>query len=179
MFTTLAMIVLLFVAAISLFIQFFYIVFGGYTPFFPTKKKVIERVMKEIQFNDDATVYELGCGDAPFLRMAEEKFPKIKELIGIELFMFPYIMARIQTSLKKSRIKILKKNFFDVSLKDADIIYCFLNKPTMKALKEKLIKECKAGTQIVSYQFTLPDLTPIKKIDINEDKKDNIYFYKL
>ncbi len=165
--------------SIVLSIQFFYIILGGYSPFFLTKRKVIKRIINEISFNDGDVVYELGCGNAGFLKRAEKKFPKIKKLVGIELFFFPYLIGSIQISLQKSKIKILKKNFYHINFKEADIIYCFLLPGVMKKLKDKFVNDCKKGTQIISYQFSLPDMEPVKVIDLENNKKDKIYFYEI
>ena len=170
--------VLLFVA-IVLSIQFFYIALGGYAPFFLTKEKVMKKIIDEISFGDDEVVYELGCGNAGFLRAVEKKFPELKKLTGVEWFFFPYLIGSIQTSLKRSKIKILKKNFFEIDLEDADVVYCFLNKKTMRGLKDKFLRECKKGTQIISYQFTLPEIKPEKVIDLENNEKDKVYFYTI
>ena len=167
----------LFFIAVVLSVQFFQIALGGYAPIIPTRSKVIKTVMAEVSPQDGCAVYELGCGSAGFLRAVEDEFPHIKKLIGIECFFFPYVIGKIQTSLRKSKIKILKGNFLRINLKDADIIYCFLNKPMMLKLKEKLQQECRPGAQIISYQFRLPGLKPKKIIDIQNNGKDRVYFY--
>lgn len=160
-------------------VQFFYIVFGGYAPFFLTKNKVIKRILDEEKFNDSDVIYELGSGNAGFLRAVEKKYPNIKKLVGIEYFLAPYLIGRIQTSFQKSKIKIIKENFLYINLKEADVIYCFLNKQMMVKLKEKFIKECKPGTKIISYQFSVPEMNPFKVIDLKNNKKDKIYFYQI
>ncbi len=165
--------------ALVLSVQFFQIALGGYAPIIPTKSKVIKRVMKEMSPKDGCAVYELGCGNAGFLRAAENKFPNIKKLVGIEYFFLPYLIGKIQVSLRDSKIKILKKDVLRFNMNEADIIYCFLNKPMMAKLKEKFKKECKAGTQIISYQFGLPDLEPEKVIDLEGGRKNKIYFYTI
>jgi hypothetical protein len=171
-------IILLFIAVVLLR-QFFCVICSGYAPFIPTKKEIIEEIINKAEFKDGSVVYELGCGHAGFLRLVEKKFPKIEKLVGVEYFLSPFLIAGIQLALHKSKIKLLKKNLFDVDLKEADIIYCFLNKPTMEKLKEKFLRECKPGTQIISYQFTLPDMAPEKIVDVNNDEKHKIYFYKI
>lgn len=164
--------------AIVLSIQFFYIILGGYAPYFFTKRKVMAKIIDEIMISEGDVVYELGCGNAGFLRAVEKEYPKVKKLIGAELFLFPYIIANIQLSLQKTKIKIFKKDFFKMHLGEADIIYCFLNKKTMGELKDKFLQECKKGTQIISYQFKLPELEPVKVVDLENNKKDRVYFYR-
>ena len=179
MFLEIILIAILIFAAINLSIQFFQIALGGYAPIISTKNKVIKRIMKEISPKDGCAVYELGCGNAGFLKAMENKFPNIKKLTGIEYFFLPYLIGKIQTSLRKSKIKIIKKNCLRLNMGEADIIYCFLSKPMMAKLKEKFKKECKAGTQIISYQFRLPDLKPKKIVDLKNNEKKKIYFYTI
>lgn len=165
--------------AVVLSIQFYFIVFRGFAPYFSSKEKVVKKIASEVVLPDDGNIYELGCGNAGFLRAMEKKFPKAKKLIGTELFLFPFLISNIQLSLQKTKIKILKKDLFKTDIADADLIYCFLNKEAMKKLKIKLLTECKKGTEIISYQFTLPEMEPVKIIDLDNNEKDKIYFYKI
>lgn len=153
--------------------QFFNIIFKGYAPFITTDQKTIKLIMSELQVNGRPIIYELGCGRARFLRMAEKKIFQAK-LIGIEDLMTIYFINKIRLKLIGSRINLLKADFFKINLQEADIMYCYLNNNTMKSLGIKFLQECKKGTQIVSRSFPIPQLTPKKIIRI---KHKNIYFY--
>jgi SAM-dependent methyltransferase len=157
-------------------VQFYNIIFRSYAPFISTRRKVLQRIVEELKTADSCTIYELGCGDAGFLRLARQKFPGAK-LIGIEYSILPYIIAQVQSSLSGSKIKFIKKNFFKVDFKDADIIYCFLNITSMARLEPKLKAECKPGALFISYHFTLPGHSPEKVLEMKN--KDKIYFYRL
>jgi len=165
--------------AVLLTVNFFYIIFQGYAPFIITRDKILNIILNHISFKDSNIIYELGSGKAGFLRAIEKKYPQIKKLIGIEYFFLPYFLSRIQLSLIKSNIKILNKNIFNTNFAEADVIYCYLNNGMMGKLKEKFRKECKRGAQIISYQFPLPNLTPVKVVDIEDEGKDKVYFYKM
>jgi len=155
--------------------QFFNMIFRGFAPFISSKPKVIKRILQEIDFNNDKIkVYELGCGKAGFLRALEEKKPEW-EFVGVENLFSPWLIAKIQTSLNHSKIKILKKNLFLVNLTDADLIYCYLNIEMMKKLEEKFKKECKPGAKIISHCFSMPNLKPEKVVKMENGGK--IYFY--
>lgn len=156
--------------------QFFNVIFRGYAPFISSKPEVIKAIMPALDLPEEAVVYELGCGKAGFLRAVEEKYPQTK-LIGIEYSLLPYIVAQIQISLNKSKIKVWRKNLFKVNVGEADLIYCYLNQEMMKKLEGKFKKECKSGTKIISYAFALPNLEPEKVIDLKD--KSKIYFYTM
>lgn len=171
----LIILVILFFIIVFLSEQLFYIIFYGYAPFISTKSQIIEKILNEINLQPGDKVYELGCGRAGFLRAVCDKFPEI-EAIGVENAPWPYFLASIQVAMSNKKIKIIKKDLFKINLNNADLIYCYLNVEMMEKLKEKFNKECKSGATIISYQFPLHGLNPIKKIQF---KKDNIYFYKV
>lgn len=156
-------------------IQFYRILFKGFAPFISSRFSVILTVLKELDLQGNEVVYELGSGSAGFLRSIEQKF-KNQKLIGIEYSWWPYILSSIQIAFSGSKIKILRKNIFKVDLKEANIIYCFLNKTTMAKLSKKFTEECKQGTLIISYCFTLPNYEPEKTV---KEKNNNIYFYRI
>ncbi|MDD5032033.1 MAG: hypothetical protein PHR36_03220 [Patescibacteria group bacterium] len=163
------------VFAVFFLVQFYNIVFRGYAPFISSKKKVIKKIIEKLDLKEDGVIYELGCGNAGFLRAAREKFPRAK-LIGFEYCFLPYLIAQIQNSLSKSKIIIEKKDIFKVDLSGADVLYCYLNLLTMKKLEDKIKQEGKQGLKIISYQFPLPG---IEAKEVLEDGKDKIYFYSL
>lgn len=172
----------IFLALIVIFVslQFYSLIFQGFAPFISTNDESIRKIVasiKDVGINLDGrkTIYELGCGQAGFLRALEKEYPGTK-LIGIEYNFFPYLLSKIKICLEKKKIVILRDNFFAVNLQAAALIYCYLNIATMKKLKEKFSRECQAGTIIISRGFSLPETEAVKII---RDKSDVIYFYKL
>jgi hypothetical protein len=109
----------------------------------------------------------------------EKKWGGLK-LIGIEYSFLPYLISRMQISLLGSGIKVVKDDFFKVSLKDADIIYCYLSVESMARLAEKFRRECRPSTLIISNRFTLPSFFPEKVLEPEDgSEKGKIYFYRV
>lgn len=172
----LLIILLILIAYLIFFVsQFYNVTFRGYAPFVSTDHETFERIIAAIEIKENAVVYELGCGRARFLRMIEKRFPHSK-LIGLENLSSLYILTKFGRQLQGSRINLLKGDFFETDLKEADIVYCYLNNLTMKKLGEKFKQECKIGTQIISRSFPIPQFTPEKVITIRNKK---VYFYKV
>lgn len=178
MIQAIAMVIIFGITA-ALFVSFFYSVFLGYAVYFSTSKRIVERIIREIQPEAGATIFELGSGRAIFLRQAEKNFPQIKKLIGVEYFLYPYLVARIHLWLTGSRVRIIKGDMLKADINDADHIYCFLNRQSMVDLKGKFLRECKKGAQIISYQFSIPEMQPEKVIDVDNNKRNQIYFYRM
>ncbi|MBA3046931.1 hypothetical protein KKC83_01940 [Patescibacteria group bacterium] len=176
MFWLIIISVILIIIAAAMLIQFFNVIFRGFAPFISTKPKVIGKIIENMDFFGQGKVYELGCGKAGFLRAVELEYPRA-ELAGVEYSFWPWLIAKIQISLNKSKIKIKRKNLLKVNLADADLIYCYLSPRLMKDLKEKFGRECKQGTKIISHAFILPDSEPDKIVEL--ESGENIYFYTI
>jgi len=110
------------------------------------------------------------------LHACRKKYPKAK-LVGVEYSFLPYLLGQIQNSFLKDKLILKKENLFKVNLKEANVIYCYLNPGMMRKLEDKFRQECQADTVIISYAFPLPNMTSEKEIEISKHEK--IYFYRI
>jgi hypothetical protein len=175
MYWLLAILLILVIYFIFFVSQFFNIFFKGYAPFISTDRQTIRKMLADIKLPSLPLIYELGCGRARFLKMAEKEF-SAASLIGVENLFSLYLINKIKFRLLGSRIKLLKKDFFEFNLENADLIYCYLNNATMAKLGEKFRHECRVGTQIISRSFPIPQFRPEKTLLIKNKK---IYFYRI
>ena len=148
------------------------------TPFFSSGKKIIKKAIENIEIEPEMTIYELGCGKAEFLKQIKREHPrKNLKLVGVENFIFPLLLLKIQNKIKGYNIEIKNKDLFQSDFSDADIIYCFLNVHAMKELKPKLFFQCRPGTKVVSYQFSIPGVEPNKVIKY--PSRHRIFIYQI
>jgi len=161
--------------AIFFITQFYNIIFKDYAPTLSTDRITIKKIINELKLKDKTVVYELGCGQAKFLRFIEKNYSPAK-LIGVENSLIVYWFNQLKFKLQASKIKLLPKDIFDINLGQADVIYCWLFNSNMIKLGEKIKKECKPGTQIISRSFSIPQFKSIKTLII-ENKK--VYFYQI
>lgn len=169
--------ILLFILVYFIFFvsQFVNIFFKGYAPYISTDRNTVKQIIEGIKIAEQAVVYELGCGNAVFLRMMERKFPAIK-LIGVENLYSIYLINCLKFKLQNSNIKIVNDDFFNINFQKADLIYCYLNNETMEKLGKRFKLECKKGTLVISRRFAIPRFTAEKIIRI---RNINVYFYKI
>ena len=156
-------------------VQIYNLIFRGYAPFIATNNKILKRILEELKLADNATVIELGSGKAGFLHTLRKEYKNIK-LIGVEISIIPYLIGKIQSAVTGSKILFKKEDIFKTDLSKTDLVYCYLNIKTMNRLEEKFGKELKAGTQVISYQFKLPNKKEEKMIDMGKGNK--IWFYR-
>lgn len=155
--------------------DFFNIVFLGAAPFIMTKKKIVTMVSKDIDLAKGQKVYEIGAGLAIFLQAVEKKYPDA-DLVGVEYSWPVYCLSKMLLRAKHSRINLIRKNVFHANLGDASLIYCYLTPAMMSRLGEKFRAECRPGTKIISYAFSIPNMEIKKTV---RDKGDTIYFYEI
>lgn len=142
-------------------------------PFAKTPNNNINIIFSELNLPTGAKIYDLGCGDGEVLFTAE-KLGLVAT--GYELAIYPYLKSRLKKYLINSQVKIFRKNFFLEKINDADTVFVFLVNTVMKKTGDKLKKELKPNTVVVSYGFELPEWK-IEKII--ETKPSKTYIYKV
>jgi len=161
----------------------FDIILRGFTPLISSRPWVIKKIIEEIgEFKLDSKpviyIYALSCGKSGFLNGIGKKYPQAK-LIGVEYSLLPYIVAKIQVFLKRSKIKVLyKKDLYKFDISNADLIYCYLNIKILRNLPKKFKFECKQGTIIISNGIVIPNFKIKKSIELINKKRRFVFFSK-
>lgn len=129
-------------------------------PYVPTLKKSGDDLLDMIDLKKGATIIDLGSGDGAFALQAAKRGYKV---IGYEINPVLVVIARIRTFKYQKQVKIYLCDFWRVELPEADAIYVFLIDRYMHKLGDKLAKELKKPTLVVSHVFKIPGLKPIKE----------------
>jgi predicted RNA methylase len=143
-------------------------------PWAPTRKIKVHKMLTMAKVKPDDIVYDLGCGDGRVLVTAAKKYNA--KAVGIEIDPFRFILCKFRIRLLglRKQVKVIRGDFFEINLSDADIITCYLSQSTNEKLQRKLLDELQSHTIIVSNKFTFTKLNLISKDD---DLK--IYVYSL
>jgi hypothetical protein len=155
------------VAGYFLVIFIFDLLLRGFSPFFSSRPWVVEQILRELTLPPgEPVIIALSSGRSGFLRALEIRYQKRGTLIGVEVKLFPYVVAKVQSWLRRSRIKVLRQPIYRVNVKEAELIYCHLYPPDMEGLGKKLKFECRPGAMVVSTGFNIPGLQPKKVIGL-------------
>jgi predicted RNA methylase len=137
----------------------------------PTSAAVVMADLANI--TEDDIIYDLGSGDATALITAAKL--NGARGVGVEIDPSRVLVSRIAVKLNRvdRKIKIVRKNFFDVDISEATVIYMYLVPKAIEKLKPKLLKELQPGTKIVTFVYKTD--FPL----IAEDKKNEVYVYEI
>lgn len=145
--------------------------------FCTTHGSKIDLILNALPVKANHTVIDLGCGDGRFLAAAAKRYRA--KGIGYEINLSAYLMARIRQVFLKGRIIIKRENFWNASLSDADLVFCYLFPDILEKLSIKAKNELKAGAVLVSCNFPLPGWEPQQIINsIHPSQQDPIFIYK-
>lgn len=128
-------------------------------PWVPTPMKRVKKMLELAEIKQGEKVYDLGCGDGRMAHVAAKDFGA--EATGIELSPIIYAMARICNFFRRSKSKILLRDFRRIDFGDADVLTFYLLPPILKKMREKWERELKSGARIVSYAFEVEGWEPV------------------
>ncbi|MDP3987895.1 MAG: 50S ribosomal protein L11 methyltransferase [Candidatus Levybacteria bacterium] len=127
-----------------------------WAPWWRTSKKTARAMCKLANVRTEDIVYDLGSGDGTSLIVAAREFGATS--VGIEIdplrFFISKILIRYYNLSKK--IKVYRKNFFNIDISDASVIFLYLVPKALMRLKPKLLKELKPGTKVVTVTYPIP-----------------------
>lgn len=142
-----------------------------WAPWWRTNKKIARAMCRLAKVSKNDTIYDLGSGTATALIVATKEFGA--KGVGIEI---DPLRAFISSMLLRSsgvsdKVQIIKKNFYDVNISKASVVFVYLVPRVLEKLKPKFLKELRPGTKVISYKYTM-SLSPNA-----QDKKNELMLY--
>ena len=127
-------------------------------PWVPTWARDFSRIRALAAVQPGDTIFELGAGEGRLLRVFTQT--QARSIIGYEISFIPFVIAWLRMRRQAPRVQVRCQDFFTAHFAGAQVIFCFLTPPAMRKLKVKFEAECKPGTRIISYAFTIPGWQP-------------------
>lgn len=144
-----------------------------WSPWWRTSKDIARAMCRLAKINKKSVLYDLGCGDGAALSVAAGEFGA--RGVGIEIDPVRYLFSKLRFRINRlnKKVKIIKKNFYDIDLSGASVVFVYLVPRALERLRPKLLKELKNGTLLVSFRYKIN--LPL----LSQDKKHQIYLYKI
>lgn len=134
-------------------------------PYVPSAPEAIRKMLEIAEAGPDDVLYDLGCGDGRILIVAVKEFG-VKKAIGIEIRrdLVRKALENVRRMNLTDKIEIIRKDFFYVDISPATVVTLYLSYTGNIKLKEKLKRELKKGTRVVSHDFEIPGWSPVKQV---------------
>jgi SAM-dependent methyltransferase len=142
-------------------------------PWVPTSLKFVRETLAMTDLQQGELLYDLGSGDGRLVIAAARDFGARATGIEIDPFRVLYSRLKIAQLGLRGKVRIMQKNFFNVDLKDADVAVTFLLQETSDRLQEKLERELKSDSTVVSLVFQFKGWD-----EITTDKERRIHVYR-
>lgn len=134
-------------------------------PFVPTKNASADAMIRLAGIKKGDIVYDLGSGNGKLLLLAAQKGAKV---IGYEINPMLVLFSNLRGAPTRW------KNFWHADIRDADVIFLYLIPWKMERLADKLKKELKPGTIIVSNSFIFPNWKILR-----QDATNHVYVFRI
>ncbi len=168
---------ILLVILLAIFLLTNIFVYRSFAPWVPIKRRDIKRIFALAGLQPNQVFYDLGCGSGWMVIRANKKFSA--KAIGLEINLILFLVCKLRQLFHSDKNLIFKfQDFYKKDLSDADVVY-FYGIPTKNGLvSQKLCKELKPGTKIISYTFSLPGWTPVL-VDRPKSQDRPIFVYQV
>jgi 16S rRNA A1518/A1519 N6-dimethyltransferase RsmA/KsgA/DIM1 with predicted DNA glycosylase/AP lyase activity len=135
------------------------------TPFYPSKTKPLNDLLKNIELNKNVKFIDIGSGDGRIVVWAARQG---FESHGIEFNPFLSIFSGV-----KNKAKIFNKDFSKHDFSNYNFAYLYIFPEHMDKVSTKLFQEMGAGSVIVTNTFKFSNISPDKVVD-----RYSIYYVK-
>ena len=117
-------------------------------------------MLKLARVGQDDVVYDLGSGDGRIVILAAQEYGA--KGVGIELDP-PLVEVSRQVARDAQldhKVTFIEGDLFTADISKATVVTLFLSLTVNRQLEEKLRRELKPGTRVVSHQFPIGDWKP-------------------
>lgn len=110
-------------------------------PWVPTRQELVKKALEMAELKPGELLYDLGSGDGRIVITAARDFGV--RAIGVEIDPFRVLYSRLKIRWLglTGKARIIRSNFFNVELRDADAVVLYLVQETNDKLQSKLEKE--------------------------------------
>ncbi len=142
-------------------------------------QELVETILHTVDVNADDVVYDLGSGDGRIPITAALLFHA--KAVGIEIDRSRYYYSLYKRFILRlgNKVTFLHKNIFDVDLSEATVVVMYLLQETNEAIADKLLRELKPGTVIISGAFNFPEWEPSFVDHDHQTPFGPIYYYQI
>jgi methyltransferase family protein len=130
------------------------------TPYVPTPRVVVDRMLELARLKPGEMVIDLGSGDGRIMIEAASRYGA--RGFGVEID--PWLVKRSNEAAAKAgvadRVKFLQQDLFKTDFHEANVLTLYLLPDVNLALRPKILAELRPGARVVSHDYGMGDWRP-------------------
>ena len=157
-------------------------------PYVPTPTAIVDRMLTLAKVGSGDYVVDLGSGDGRLVTTAVAKY-KARGGMGIEIDgkLVKEATANAEKAGVADRVKFVEGDLFKTNVGEATVVTLYLLPSMMADVQEKLARELKPGTRVVSHDYPLPTWKHVdvvtfdmqEKVAISGTTRTVLYLYRV
>jgi SAM-dependent methyltransferase len=136
-------------------------------PFQPSPREVVRQMLLLGGVQRGDVLYDLGCGDGRIPITAARVYGA--RCVGIDIDPVRIEMSRrgAQKEGVPGLVTFRNEDLFEADISDATVVTLFLWPEVTRALSQKLLRDLKPGTRVVSYFWEIADWVPDQEVAVD------------
>jgi hypothetical protein len=140
-------------------------------PYVPSPQSVVSDMLKLADVGPQDFVVDLGSGDGRIVRTAALVFGASGFGVDIKQELVEQANADARREGIGARVKFVAADLFKTDISKATVLTMYLLPETVNLLRDKLLKELRPGTRVLSHDYPLSGWIPEKYVQMDlEDK---------
>jgi ribosomal protein L11 methylase PrmA len=130
----------------------------------PSSPEVVREMLRLAKVTESDVVYDLGCGDGRIVIAAAKEFGARGIGIDIDPERIEEANANARAAGVAGEVSFANEDLFEADIEDATVVMLYLWPWVNLKLKDKLLKELKPGTRVVSHSHNMGEWAAEKEI---------------
>ncbi len=143
-------------------------------PYVPSPSSVVSDMLTLAAVGPNDFVIDLGSGDGRIVLTAAKVFGARGFGVEIKDDLVKLSNEAAQKQGVADRVKFMKQDLFKTDVSQATVLTMYLLPNTVNMLSDKLLKELKIGTRIISHDYPLSGWLPERTIEMDLQEKVDI-----
>ncbi len=150
---------LIFLGGFVFLLLLFWSTFRTQVPFYPSGPLVREAVHALLPHRRSLRCIDIGSGLGDLVLALAARRPD-SHFTGIELAPLPWLVSSLRARLRGSRARFIRGDYDALDFKQFDVVFAYLSPAAMPALWQKVQREMRPGTLLLSYEFPVEGVPP-------------------
>ncbi len=150
---------LMFLGGFLFLLLLFWSTFRTQVPFYPSGPPVREAVHALLPTDRALRCIDIGSGLGDLVLALAARRPD-SHFIGIELAPLPWLISVVKARLRRSAAQFIRGDYDALDFEQFDVVFAYLSPAAMPALWQKVQREMRPGSLLLSYEFPVEGEPP-------------------